>query len=143
MLYDNAQLLRLAGHAYAATGDRLFLERAEETVGWLQREMMIGGAFAASLDADSEGEEGKYYVWDAAEIDRLLLADAPAFKLAYGVTAKGNWEERNILNRLHEPGLPAPRKPSNLRATASASSPPATGASHPPATTRCWPTGTA
>jgi uncharacterized protein YyaL (SSP411 family) len=114
MLYDNAQLLRLAGHAYAATGDRLFLERAEETVGWLQREMMVGGAFAASLDADSEGEEGKFYVWDAAEIDRLLLADAPAFKLAYGVTAKGNWEERNILNRLHEPGLPAPEEAQQL-----------------------------
>ena len=110
MLYDNAQLLRLLGSAYAATGEPLFLERADETVEWLRREMLIAGAFAASLDADSEGEEGRYYVWDAAEIDALLGADAPAFKLAYGVTAKGNWEEKNVLNRLHEPGLPAPEQ---------------------------------
>ena len=68
--------------------------------------MRTAGAFAASLDADSEGEEGKYYVWDAEEIDRLLGADAPVFKLAYGITAHGNFEGHNIPNRLHEPGLP-------------------------------------
>ncbi len=106
MLYDNAQLLRLLGEAWAATGDPLFAERARETVGWLEREMRTAGAFAASLDADSEGEEGKYYVWDAQEVDRLLGADAPAFKLAYGITAHGNFEGHNIPNRLHEPGQP-------------------------------------
>ncbi len=106
MLYDNAQLLRLLGEAWAATGDRLFAERARETVGWLEREMRVAGAFAASLDADSEGEEGKYYVWDAEEVDRLLGSDARAFKLAYGITAHGNFEGHNIPNRLHEAGLP-------------------------------------
>jgi uncharacterized protein YyaL (SSP411 family) len=107
--------LALLGHAYAATGEPLFKERAEETVGWLGREMMVEGAFASSLDADSEGEEGRFYVWDAAEIDRLLGADAPAFKLAYGVTASGNWEGKNVLNRLHEPGLPSAEDAERLR----------------------------
>ena len=84
----------------------LFAARAEETVAWLQREMLVDGAFASALDADSEGEEGRFYVWDAAEIDRLLGDDAPIFRLAYGVTDAGNWEGHNVLNRLHEPGLP-------------------------------------
>jgi uncharacterized protein YyaL (SSP411 family) len=106
MLYDNAQLLELLGSAWAATGEPLFAARAEETVAWLWREMMVEGAFASSLDADSEGEEGRFYVWDAAEIDRLLGGDAPAFRLAYGVTDAGNWEGKNVLHRLHEPGLP-------------------------------------
>ncbi|HEX8374488.1 MAG TPA: thioredoxin domain-containing protein, partial [Geminicoccaceae bacterium] len=115
MLYDNAQLLRLLGAAHALTAEPLFRERAEETVAWLTREMMIGDAFASSLDADSEGEEGKFYVWDAAEIDEALGPDAPAFKLAYGVTASGNWEHKNVLNRLHEPGLPDPDEAEMLR----------------------------
>ena len=106
MLYDNAQLLELLAAAAAATGEPLFAARAEETVAWLRREMLVDGAFASSLDADSEGEEGRFYVWDAQEIDRLLGADAPAFRLAYGVTEAGNWEGRNVLHRLHEPGLP-------------------------------------
>ncbi|MFO1069586.1 MAG: thioredoxin domain-containing protein [Geminicoccaceae bacterium] len=107
MLYDNAQLLRLLGQAWAATGEPLYRERARETVAWLQREMRVGDAFAASLDADSEGEEGRFYVWTADEIDRLLGADAAAFRQAYGVVEQGNWEHVNVLNRLHEPGLPA------------------------------------
>ena len=106
MLYDNAQLLELLASAHAATGDPLFLARADETVAWLEREMLVDGAFASALDADSEGEEGRFYVWDAAEIDTLLGPDATAFRLAYGVTDAGNWEGRNVLNRLHEPGLP-------------------------------------
>ena len=78
MLYDNAQLLELLASAHAATGDTLFAARAEETVAWLTREMLVEGAFASALDADSEGEEGRFYVWDAAEIDGLLGADAPS-----------------------------------------------------------------
>ncbi len=107
MLYDNAQLLELLASAHAATGDALFAARAEETVAWLQREMLVEGAFASALDADSEGEEGRFYVWDAVEIDQLLGSDAPIFRLAYGVTDTGNWEGHNVLNRLHEHGLPA------------------------------------
>ncbi|MDX6749922.1 thioredoxin domain-containing protein [Geminicoccaceae bacterium 1502E] len=106
MLYDNAQLLALLARAWNATGEELFRQRAIETVGWLEREMMVGEVFASSLDADSEGEEGRFYVWDAAEIDGLLGPDAALFKHAYGVTARGNWEGKSILNRLHEPGLP-------------------------------------
>ncbi len=107
MLYDNAQILELLGAAWAAIGEPLFERRAEETVDWLRREMMVDGAFASALDADSDGEEGRFYVWDASEIDRLLGADAPAFRLAYGVTKAGNWDGVNILNRLHEAGLPS------------------------------------
>jgi uncharacterized protein YyaL (SSP411 family) len=106
MLYDNAQLIELLASVHTATAEPLFRERVEETVAWLAREMNVDGGFASSLDADSEGEEGRFYVWDAAEIDQLLGDDAAAFRLAYGVTDPGNWEGRNILNRLHEPGLP-------------------------------------
>ena len=106
MLYDNAQLLPLLGSAHSLTGEPLFRARCEETVAWLEREMLVEGAFASSLDADSEGEEGRYYVWDAAEIDMALGTEADAFKLAYGVTGSGNFEGGNVLNRLHEQGLP-------------------------------------
>ena len=114
MLYDNAQLLELLALAHAATGESLFAARAAETVDWLVREMLVDGAFAAALDADSEGEEGRFYVWEAAEIDRALGADAPLFRLAYGVTDAGNWEGRNVLNRLHAPGLPPPEEAHGL-----------------------------
>jgi uncharacterized protein len=118
MLYDNAQLLALLADVYAETRNPLFRARAEETVGWLEREMLVGDAFASSLDADSEGEEGKYYVWEAAEIDRLLGADAAAFRLAYGVTDGGNWEGRTVLNRLHQPGLLSADEEAGLRRSA-------------------------
>jgi uncharacterized protein YyaL (SSP411 family) len=118
MLYDNAQLLALLADAAADTHNPLFVSRARETVGWLEREMMVGDAFASSLDADSEGEEGKYYVWQADEIDRLLGPDAPAFRLAYGVTERGNWEGSTVLNRLHQQGLLAPQQEAALRASA-------------------------
>jgi uncharacterized protein YyaL (SSP411 family) len=118
MLYDNAQLLALLADAWADTREPLFAARAAETVAWLEREMMVGDAFASSLDADSEGEEGRHYVWDAAEIDRLLGDDAAAFRLAYGVTDGGNWEGKTVLNRLHQPGLLAPGDEASLRASA-------------------------
>jgi len=104
MLYDNAQILDLLGLAHGSTGSTLFAARIEESVDWLLREMIApGGGFAATLDADSEGEEGKFYVWSEAEIDEILGAGAPRFKTAYGVSARGNWEGHNILNRSADP----------------------------------------
>ena len=77
MLYDNAQLIRLANWAYAETGNELFRDRIEDTIAWLLREMRVdGGGFAASLDADSDGEEGLFYTWDHAEVESVLGDDA-------------------------------------------------------------------
>jgi uncharacterized protein YyaL (SSP411 family) len=106
MLYDNAQLLDLLALAWGRTGKMLYRERAEETVGWLAREMTSGeGAFYASLDADSEGEEGRFYVWSLAEIEAILGAEnAALFAQHYDVTPDGNFEGKNILNCLN--GLP-------------------------------------
>jgi uncharacterized protein len=118
MLYDNAQLLALLADLAADGPDALFAARAAETVGWLEREMLVGDAFASSLDADSEGEEGRFYVWQGAEIDRLLGADAAAFRLAFGVTDSGNWEGNTVLNRLHRLELLAPEAEAGLRASA-------------------------
>lgn len=110
MLYDNAQLIELLTHAALETGRPLFRQRLEETIGWVMREMVTAdGGFASSLDADSEGEEGRFYVWHEAEIDRLL-ADLPdemleGFKRAYDVTPQGNWEGVTILHRNRRPDL--------------------------------------
>jgi uncharacterized protein YyaL (SSP411 family) len=101
MLYDNAQLLELLPLAYRHSGNPLFRQRAAETVGWLAREMTTKeGAFSASLDADSEGEEGKYYVWALAEVEQALGPDAAVFVQHYDMTAEGNFEGQNILNLL-------------------------------------------
>ncbi|WP_374380993.1 thioredoxin domain-containing protein [Dongia sp.] len=122
MLYDNAELLSLLSELWIATGEPLFEQRAGEIVEWLQREMLAEAdstgmrAFAASLDADSEGVEGKFYVWDEAEIDDVLGADAPFFKHVYGVTHDGNWEDVNILNRGDQMGLLAPADERRLAA---------------------------
>ncbi len=102
MLYDNAQLLDLLACEHARAPNQLFAERARETVDWLTREMTTKeGAFAASLDADSEGEEGKFYVWSLAEVvDVLGPQDAADFAARYDITAGGNFEGHNIPNRL-------------------------------------------
>jgi uncharacterized protein len=102
MLYDNALLIDLMTEAWRETKNPLFEQRIAETVAWLEREMIAeGGAFAASLDADSEGEEGKYYVWLYSEIEEALGAeDAEFFAKIYDVSDGGNWEGHNILNRL-------------------------------------------
>jgi uncharacterized protein YyaL (SSP411 family) len=102
MLYDNALLLELLPLAWQRSANDLFRTRARETVDWLTREMTTGeGAFSASLDADSEGEEGKFYVWSLAEIGELLgKDDATFFAAQYDVTPEGNFEGHNIINRL-------------------------------------------
>ena len=102
MLYDNAQLLELLAIARQRTGKLLYRQRAQETVAWLKREMTTEeGAFSASLDADSEGEEGKFYVWSYEEVMRELgTEDGEFFARNYDVTPQGNFEGHNILNRL-------------------------------------------
>ena len=105
MLYDNAQLLELLGRAWTLTGDPLFRARIEETVSWLTREMTRPeGGFASAIDADSEHEEGRFYVWSADEIREVLGPDHDEFAAAYDVTAGGNWEGRVILNRSADRG---------------------------------------
>jgi uncharacterized protein YyaL (SSP411 family) len=102
MLYDNAQLLELLAIAYQRSGKALYRRRVHETVAWLKREMTTqAGAFSASLDADSEGEEGKFYVWSYDEVIRTLgIEDGEFFARHYDVTPTGNFEGHNILNRL-------------------------------------------
>jgi uncharacterized protein YyaL (SSP411 family) len=102
MLYDNAQLLELLAVAFQTSGHDLFRRRAAETVAWLEREMTLpGGGFASSLDADSEGHEGKFYVWTRAEIDTVLgTEDGAFFARSYDITPDGNFEGTSIPNRL-------------------------------------------
>jgi len=102
MLYDNAQLLELYALGFQRSGRTIYRERAQETVAWLGREMTTpDGAFCASLDADSEGEEGKFYIWSLQEITQVLGAeDSAFFARHYDVTAEGNFEGHVILNRL-------------------------------------------
>ena len=111
MLYDNALLLELLALAYQRDGNPLFRTRARETVEWLRREMTTPeGAFAASLDADSEGEEGKFYVWSENDIIELIGPEAGGFfSRFYDVTHEGNFEGHTILNRLKAP----PRTPAD------------------------------
>jgi len=106
MLYDNAQLVDLMTLVWQETRSPLYAARIAETIGWLLREMVTErGGFAGTLDADSEGEEGRYYVWSAEEIEALLGDEAPFFKMAYDVRAGGNWEGKTILNRSAQPAL--------------------------------------
>jgi uncharacterized protein YyaL (SSP411 family) len=98
MLYDNALLTRLGAHLWQATKDEEVKRVTTETVAWVDREMTSPeGGFYSSIDADSEGHEGKFYVWSEDDIDALLGADARAFKSYYGVTPGGNFEGKNIL----------------------------------------------
>ncbi len=102
MLYDNALLARAYAHAAELSGDASYGYYARETLDFVAHEMRNppGGAFAASLDADTEGIEGATYTWDATEVRELLGDAAPLFEDAYGVTDGGNWEGRTILNRV-------------------------------------------
>jgi uncharacterized protein len=110
MLYDNAQILELLALCHHEFGGSFFHARARETVDWLNREMTIPqGAFCASLDADSEGAEGKFYVWTLKETEALLgTEDASFFAKFYDVLPSGNWNNEhgagtNILNCLDAP----------------------------------------
>jgi uncharacterized protein YyaL (SSP411 family) len=103
MLYDNSLLLELMTEVWRETKSPLLAARARETVDWLLREMVTEeGGFASSLDADSEGEEGKFYVWSLGEIVEVLgQEEARLFAEIYDVTPEGNFEGHNILNRIN------------------------------------------
>jgi len=99
MLYDNALLVRLGAHLWQATGDAEVHRVTHQTIAWIAREMTSPeGGFYSSLDADSEGHEGRYYVWDSREIETLLGEDASLLVAYWGVTQEGNFEGRNILH---------------------------------------------
>ncbi|PPR67626.1 MAG: hypothetical protein CFH02_01303, partial [Alphaproteobacteria bacterium MarineAlpha3_Bin1] len=106
MLYDNALLIELLSDVWQQTQSPLYAIRVHETIDWALRDMRTTPdgpfAFTSAFDADSEGEEGKFYVWSADEIDEILGTDAAAFKDAYDVAPHGNWEGKTILNRSHD-----------------------------------------
>jgi uncharacterized protein YyaL (SSP411 family) len=98
MLYDNAQLARVYLHAWQVTGESFYRTIVEETLDYVVREMTDpAGGFYSTQDADSEGEEGKFFVWTPDEIRAVLGAEADRFMAAYGVTEGGNFEGQNIL----------------------------------------------
>ena len=104
MLYDNAALLDLMTLVWQHNRSPLYRDRIEETIGWVMREMMVEQGFASSLDADTDGEEGKYYLWSEAEIDAALMGTfVQRFKDVYGVRREGNFQGRNILHRTSSP----------------------------------------
>ncbi len=110
MLYDNALLVRLGAHLWQATGDPEVRRVTEETIEWLRREMTSPeGGFYSSYDADSEGHEGRFYVWTVQELDELLGDDAELVKSYYGVTRSGNFEGKSILFVPFDPGQVAGR----------------------------------
>jgi uncharacterized protein YyaL (SSP411 family) len=110
MLYDNALLARLGVHLWQWTREPEVRRVVEETVEWVAREMTSpAGGFYSSLDADSEGHEGKFYLWDEGELDTLLGEDSAVVKTYYGVSDRGNFEGRNVLHVPSEPTVVARR----------------------------------
>lgn len=99
MLYDNARLVSLYSNAYKVTANKLYKKIVYETIEFIERELTDKSCgFYSSLDADSEGEEGKYYLWNKDEIDNLLKEKSEIFCDFYSVTSNGNWEGKNILH---------------------------------------------
>lgn len=100
MLYDNAQLVSLYSEAYRVTKNERYKEVVEETLAFIEREMTdTSGGFYSALDADSEGEEGKFYVWSYEELQKILGSDFEAFCKVYEVTHEGNFEGKINLVR--------------------------------------------
>jgi uncharacterized protein YyaL (SSP411 family) len=98
MLYDNGQLLSLYSEAYQSSKKELYKETVYQTFDWLMAEMCsIEGAFYSALDADSEGEEGKFYVWSEEELKQLLGEDFNFAQKLYNINSKGRWEHGNYI----------------------------------------------
>ncbi len=117
MIYDNALLVRAYLHAWQVTKEPAHKRIVEETLDFVAREMTHEqGGFYSSLDADSEGEEGKFYVWTLDEIRAVLKDDSDFFEAAYWITAKGNWEGKTILQRALDDASLAARFKLNLEA---------------------------
>ena len=99
MLYDNALLVSTLSEAFQITGQKKYADAIDATLEFIEREMLSAeGGFYAALDADSEGVEGKFYVWSKKEIEELLGKEAALFCKFYNVTETGNWEHTNILH---------------------------------------------
>ena len=109
MLYDQALLARIYLHAWQVTGRADHRRVVEDTVGYVLRDLRLdGGGFASAEDADSEGVEGRYYVWSSAEIDAICGDDAPAAREWWDISEHGNWEGSNILRLRVRGDLDAP-----------------------------------
>ena len=153
MLYDNALLSRVYLHAFQITKKRFYRLIVEETLDYVLREMTDpAGGFYSAQDADSEGVEGKFFVWTPAELaSELGVEKAAAFAAYFDVTQAGNFEGKNILNVPEEHGprrgerwaWPRTTSPSSSSGPAGASTRSASAASTRVATTRCSPPGTA
>jgi uncharacterized protein len=99
MLYDNALIVGVLSEAYQLTHKKTYYNIINQTMDFIERELLSAeGGFYSALDADSEGEEGKFYVWDKNEIEKILGSDASLFCNYYDVSEKGNWEGKNILH---------------------------------------------
>jgi uncharacterized protein YyaL (SSP411 family) len=97
MLYDNALLVALLSDAFRQTKNEEYLTVIRETLAFVERELMhTEGGFFSALDADSEGEEGRFYVWDHEEVKQVLGEDAKVFSAYFDITPGGNWEGRSI-----------------------------------------------
>lgn len=100
MLYDNAQLLGIYAETYGLTANELYHQRITQTIQWLSAEMLSPeGGFYSALDADSEGIEGKFYIWAKSELESILGEDFEWFAKLYNVSERGNWEHG--YNHLH------------------------------------------
>ena len=117
MLYDNALLVHTYLHAWQVTKEPSYKRIVEETLDFVSREMTHEkGGFFSSLDADSEGVEGKFYVWSLDEIREILKDDSDFFEMAYGIIADGNWEGKTVLHRQMDDSSLATRFGLNLEA---------------------------